>query len=1081
MKFSTLIDLLHYRSLDTHNQKNYTYLQDGETEAGSLNYQELELKARAIAAALQSLNATGERVLLLYPPGLEFIAGFFGCLYAGAIAIPAYPPRPNQSLSRLQAIVADSQAKLALTTTPLLAYLQGRFAENPELAKIHLLATDNITSDLSADWQKPTVSGDHLAFLQYTSGSTGTPKGVMISHDNLLHNLAISHQAGEFTSDSHTVTWLPFGHNTGLLTGVIQPLYSDFPVTIMSPLDFLQKPWRWLMAITRYKATQSLAPNFAYDLACFQTTAEQRAMLDLSSWELAVSGAEPVRAETLDRFVATFEPYGFRREAFNPAYGMAENVVGISLGFKKQLPIVHNIEKAALEQNRVVVEVGESRSTQKIVSCGRTWLDQKILIVDPESLTPCPANQVGEIWVSSPSVAQGYWQQPEATEKTFHAYLDTGVGPFLRSGDLGFLLDGELFVTGRLKDLIIIRGRNHYPQDIELTVEKSHPALQPSCGAAFSVEAESEEQLVITQEIKETDLEKLDVDQVVKAIRQAVLQQHELQVYAVLLLNTGSIPKTSSNKIQRHACRVGFLDSSLDVIGQWHLTESKFYASPQAEISHQQEFEQQPQTVETIQAWLVHKISQQLKINPQDIDVRESLTSYALDSVQAVNISGELENWLGRKFSPSLLWDYSTIEKLTQHLVSGSEVSDLDSSMDWNAEVVLDPTICLGNRQVELVTEPAAIFLTGATGFLGAFLIQELLDKTQADIYCLVRSANDESGKMRIQKNLESYELWHENYSSRIIPVLGDISQSQLGLEDEQFQKLASQIDTIYHGAALLNYVFPYERFKPINVLGTQEVLRLASQVKVKPVHYISSVAVFESSAYDQKVVTESDQLAHSEGMYLGYSQSKWVAEKLVMMARDRGLPVCIYRPPFISGHSQTGVWNTDDIICRMIKTCIEMGSIADLDQKLDLSSVDYVSQAIVYLSRQKESLGKAFHLSNPQPINWKKFGDLLRSFGYKIEQLSYEDWQAQLENNVRSPENPLYPLLPFFVKKWTEKQLTITEIYQQSRRMQINCQETLTALANTDIVCPPVDSNLLNTYLSYFKRSEFLTVNSNQ
>ncbi len=288
---------------------------------------------------------------------------------------------------------------------------------------------------------------------------------------------------------------------------------------------------------------------------------------------------------------------------------------------------------------------------------------------------------------------------------------------------------------------------------------------------------------------------------------------------------------------------------------------------------------------------------------------------------------------------------------------------------------------------------------------------------------------------------------------------------------------MASQIDTIYHSAALLNYVYPYERFKPINVLGTQEVLRLASQIKVKPVHYISSVAVFESSAYYQKVVTDSDRLAHSEGMYLGYSQSKWVAEKLVMMARDRGLPVCIYRPPFISGHSQTGVWNTDDIICRLIKGCIQMGSIADLDSLLDLSPVDYVSRAIVYLSRQKESLGKAFHLNNPQPIHWRKFGDLIRSLGYSMDRVSYESWQTQLDQNGRSLENPLYPLLPFFLKRWSEDQLTITELYQQSRRPQISYQETLAAFAGTDIVCPPVEAELLNTYFSYFIRSGFLDV----
>ncbi|MBW4635669.1 MAG: thioester reductase domain-containing protein [Iphinoe sp. HA4291-MV1] len=1107
MKFSNLVDLLHNRSQHQPDQKTYTFLQDGEIEASSLTYEQLELQARAIAAYLQSINATGERVLLLYPPGLEFIAGFFGCLYAGAIAIPAYPPRPNQSLSKLQAIATDAEVKVALTTSSLLVYLKSRFAlvylksrfaKNPELARrMHWLATDNIASSLGADWQKPTLSSDTLAFLQYTSGSTGTPKGVMITHSNLMHNLAMNHNLGEFTSNSRMVTWLPFGHNTGLIAGVIQPVYSNFPVTIMSPLDFLQKPLRWLMAISRYKATYSGAPNFAYDMACLQTTAQQRATLDLSNWEVALNGAEPVRAETIERFVTTFTQCGFRREAFSTVYGMAESVLVISSGLKKQPPVIQNIEKAAFEQNRVVLAVDESESTKKIVGCGRAWLDQEILIVNPVSLIQCQPLEAGEIWVSSPSVAQGYWNRPDATKETFHGYLaDTHVsisiskagrdsalagrspGPFLRTGDLGFLLNGELFITGRLKDLIIIRGRNYYPQDIELIIEKSHPALQPSSGAAFSVEVQSEERLVIVCEVQKTYLKKLNVDEVVAAIRQAVSQQHDLQVYAVLLLNTGSIPKTGSNKIQRHACRMGFLDGSLNVVGQWQqsLTESKLYPLPEEENSDKQElFEQKSQTAETIQAWLVEKISQQIKLNLQDIDVHEPLTNYALDSVQTVNISGELENWLGRKLSPSLLWDYHTIEQLVQHLVGESKSSQEHSRTDWNAEVVLDATISPGTALFEPVTEPAAIFITGTTGFLGAFLLHELLEQTQADIYCLVRSANEQSGKIRIQKNLETYGLWNQNFSFRIIPVLGDVSQPQLGLSAEQFQSIASQIDTIYHSAALLNYVYPYERLKPINVLGTQEVLRLASQTKVKPLHYISSVGVFESSAYYRKVVSESDQLLHSEDMYLGYSQSKWVAEKLVMMARERGLPVCIYRPPFISGHSQTGVWNTNDIICRIIKGYIQMESMPDLDSLLDLSPVDYVSRAIVYLSRQKESLGKAFHLNNPQPIHWSQVGDLLRYFGYSIKKASYEHWLSQLNNTMRAQDNPLYPLLPFFIKKWSQEQLTITELHQQARRPQISCHQTLAALTGTNIFCPPVKGELLNTYFSYFIRSNFL------
>ncbi|MBD2103372.1 fatty acyl-AMP ligase [Leptolyngbya sp. FACHB-261] len=575
-KVSTLVELLADKAQAQPNQLAYIFLQDGETEAGRLTYQELDRQARVIAAKLQSLRLSGSRALLLYPSGLEFIAAFLGCLYAGVVAVPAYPPRRNQSLSRLQAIMADARAAVALTTTPLLGDIEERFAEDPELSPLSWLATDNLDPGLAGTWQQPDIQADTLAFLQYTSGSTGTPKGVMVSHGNLLHNSALIHQSFADTPESQGVSWLPPYHDMGLIGGVLQPLYVGAPMVLMPAVAFMQKPIRWLQAISRYKATTSGGPNFAYDLCLRKITPEQLATLDLSSWEVAFTGAEPVRAETLTQFAETFAACGFRREAFHPCYGMAETTLIVSGGVRTAPTVFQQVDSAALEQNRVVTTAREGEGTRTIVGCGQNLLDQQILIVDPESRLPRADNQVGEIWVSGASVAQGYWQKPELTQQTFQAYLantvegETGqIGPFLRTGDLGFLQDGELFITGRIKDLMIIRGQNHYPQDIELTVEKSHPALRVSSGAAFTVEAKGEERLVVVQEVERSYLRKLDVNQVVGNIRQAVAANHALQVYAAVLVKTGSIPKTSSGKIQRHACRSGFLNGTLNVVEDW--------------------------------------------------------------------------------------------------------------------------------------------------------------------------------------------------------------------------------------------------------------------------------------------------------------------------------------------------------------------------------------------------------------------------------------------------------------------------------------------------------------------------------
>lgn len=571
-EFSTLVELLSYRAQSQPDQTTYTFLQHGE-EVNRLTYLALDRQARAIAASLQSMEATSKRALLLYPPGLEFIAAFFGCLYAGVVAVPAYPPRRNQNLSRLLSIMEDSQANFALTTKSLMDKMEERLSLSPELAAINWLTTDDLDSNYANTWQPPKVDDNTLAFLQYTSGSTGKPKGVMLSHSNLLYNEQMIKVAYQHSEKTIFVGWLPLFHDMGLIGNVLQPMYLGIPSFLMSPVDFLQRPFRWLQAISRYQATTSGGPNFAYDLCVRKITPEQIESLDLSSWEIAFNGAETVHAHTLEQFTATFEPCGFRRETFYPCYGMAETALFISGGLKTALPVKHKVEKAALEENRIVTATSENNDrVQTIVGCGQTWLDQKISIVNPETLTLCPTGNIGEIWVSGPNVAQGYWNRSAKTEQTFNAYIaDTNEGPFLRTGDLGFLQDGELFVTGRIKDVIIIRGQNHYPQDIELTVQNSHPALRPSCGSAFTVDVNSSVRLVIVQEIERSYLRKLKANAVVESIRQAVTAEHGLQVYAIVLVKTGSIPKTSSGKIQRHACRARFLSGSLNVVEDWSI------------------------------------------------------------------------------------------------------------------------------------------------------------------------------------------------------------------------------------------------------------------------------------------------------------------------------------------------------------------------------------------------------------------------------------------------------------------------------------------------------------------------------
>jgi acyl-CoA synthetase (AMP-forming)/AMP-acid ligase II len=576
--FLTLVDLLRQRAQQQFNEIAYTFLPKGEIEINEIKitYGQLEQKAKAIAHRLQSLGCSGKRALLLYPSGLDFIVAFFGCLYAGVIAVPAYPPTKRvQTLSRLEVIANDSDSVIALTSRQAFKSLNDRWSDNAKLSSLEVLITDEIEENLAVNWQLPDITSNDLAFLQYTSGSTGTPKGVMVSHGNIIYNQQMIELGFQHDKTTVFVGWLPLFHDMGLIGNVLQPLYLGTSCVLMPPEAFLQKPIRWLKAISHYRATTSGGPNFAYDVCVNRISFEQKETLNFSSWRVAFNGSEPVRAESLQRFFEAFAECGFRLEAFYPCYGMAETTLFVSGGIPGLKPTLKYLQAKDLEQNRIAPLEQPQQDSRTLVSCGRTILEQDIIIVEPNSQKQCSSKEVGEIWVAGKNVTKGYWNKPKKTEQTFQAYLaDTKEGPFLRTGDIGFIKDGELYVTGRLKDIIIVRGQNHYPQDIETTVQNSHPALLINSGAAFAVEIKNAERLIIVQEVvrsyvRKLSIKEIDINEIVISIKQAVTKEHELQVYSVILLKPGSLPKTSSGKIMRYACKRDFLNGNFDIVCDW--------------------------------------------------------------------------------------------------------------------------------------------------------------------------------------------------------------------------------------------------------------------------------------------------------------------------------------------------------------------------------------------------------------------------------------------------------------------------------------------------------------------------------
>ena len=646
---STLIDLLLFRSLNEPTLTAYRFLvDDGET--ASITYGELDLRARSIAALLQSRGLDRERVLLAHPPGLDFIAAFFGCLYAGAVAVPVSLPQTKRGFERFEAIASDAQAAGVLTTRQVLSRFE----------RFDWLTSDDLSDDDAAHWREPVFDDKALAYLQYTSGSTSTPKGVMVTHANVLENSAYIQHGFAHGPGSVSLSWLPHFHDMGLVDGILQPVFSGFTGLLMSPAALLQNPARWLQAISRYRVTHSGGPNFAYDLCVRRIDESQRASLDLSSWKVAYNGAEPVRHETLERFVEGFAPCGFRREAFYPAYGLAEATLKVTGGVRDVGPVYCAVNAPALEQHRVIPAESGVSDSRTLVSCGRAALGTEVAIVNPESLRLCEADEVGEVWVSGPGVAAGYWNRPEETENTFNALLSNG-GRFLRTGDLGFVREGELFVTGRLKDLIIIRGRNHYPQDIERAVYSSHLALKPDGGAAFSVELENEERLVVVHEIDTRY--RHEAAAIVETIREAIAEEFEIQPAAVVLIRSGTLPKTSSGKVRSAACRRDFLEDRLSVIAQWRATREEDGSTPAApdELN-----------TETVERWLQSLLIAWLHIGDPLIDAHQPLARYGIDSLLALELTHAVETVLGVRLSSTSFLRNPTIVDLTSEILEQS-------------------------------------------------------------------------------------------------------------------------------------------------------------------------------------------------------------------------------------------------------------------------------------------------------------------------------------------------------------------------------------------------------------------------
>lgn len=664
MDIFNFIDILKFRSIQQPNDVAYHFLSDDGMLFDEINYQQLFQKAAKLAAYLQENDMQGKRIVLLFPPGIDYIIAFFGCMLAGSVSIPLYPPSGSNHNNRLHSIINDAQVDMIVTTEQLAEKMRDVRFQFIHRSAVSVVTIKKVLEDVTTRWSVPEVSGHSLAFIQYTSGSTGHPKGVMLCHNNLWSNAKMIEKSFKHTTESRGLIWLPPYHDMGLIGGILQPLYGGFPVTLMSPMAFAKRPLLWLEAISQAKASISGGPNFAYDLCVNKVTESQKENLDLSHWTVAFNGAEPIKSETIKAFVKAFEPCGFREDAFNNCYGLAESTLFVTGKMTSKEPMFAQISRSA-------IELGQAKTTnddlKEIVSCGEIVDEMNLKIVNAETRIICAEDEIGEIWVSGDSVAQGYWNMPEETIKTFQAHLTPTDGKsYLRTGDLGFAKEGNLFVTGRIKEMMIIRGRNYYPYDIEDAANQCDPSLLPNGAAAFTVEQTEENQLVCVLEVhrhsKQTDFEAVS-----REITKQIFMQFGLTVYDVVFVRMSSLPKTTSGKIQRHMCKTMYLENSLKVVFQKRGEDDRSgITSSLLDMQISGTSKEKYAALLT----LFKEFVSELTVTPIDrIDDSVPIIAYGLDSLKAVQITYFIQERFGIEYPLESLLNEQTLAMLSHEVL----------------------------------------------------------------------------------------------------------------------------------------------------------------------------------------------------------------------------------------------------------------------------------------------------------------------------------------------------------------------------------------------------------------------------
>ncbi|WP_052200717.1 thioester reductase domain-containing protein [Terriglobus sp. TAA 43] len=1004
----------------------YSYLDVDGDPIESYTYASFLLRAEAIAGHLLTDGrfAAGDRLLLAYPAGLEMICAFFGCVRAGLIPVPVYPPSSRgfqSAVYKMVHIAKDCGAAGILTSRDYHASLKTNLTRSgvatsgvdiDYISGLPWIATEDFIAPRGV---VPVVAPSKVLFLQYTSGSTMEPKGVIVSHENILSTAALVVE----NESPVVVSWLPQYHDMGLIGCYLYPAMRGGTTYGFSPIDFIQRPVLWFETISKYRATSTAAPNFAYDY-CLRTGRLPKETLescDLSSLLVLMCAAEPVKPDTYIRFLEAFQAYGLNAEAFYVAYGLAENTLAVTLHGRN----IVSVNKRALAQGkaRMTTDVSEIDTSKQIVSCGAPLPGLDLKIVDPEGHFALEAGRIGEIWLAGHGKCQGYWNNPELTLKQFRARLvddspyDDG---YLRTGDLGFMHDGELYVCGRIKDMIILRGQNYYPHDIENVVEKSSSLIRHNCVAAFQIHEDNEPALAIVAEIKNPKVLP-DARKIATAVRNYL----NVEVAMIALIAPRAVPRTSSGKIMRHKTKQMWTAGEFNVLSDFSRDSDPGSAetaanmhSPFAELKARYNLTGQ-ETYNLVEAGLdsldlvcfMHELKELLKDKGAELLARQ----VDIGLVQRVSVA-ELFNLADQlDAAPE-----EAILHLREFLAAfRQEQNELEAQMMRDdCKLLFDPP---APAPVPTIPSPRQILLTGGTGFIGPFLMQSLLEQTEATIHVLVRASDKLQGKQRLTAAMHS--MGHvqahvmEMFHARVVPVCGDLGQPALGLMQETWDDLTTRIDTIFHNGATVNYLFNYDMMRDANVLGTNEILRMAFEGQAKEFNYVSTT--FIHGWAHKPSLFETDCNAEMALLDFGYSQTKWVAEQVVFAAQRKGLSVRVFRPALVSP-SVDGGGNNFDIAVRLVAFMVNHGIGVDTLNQVSFVPADIVANNIVAISMTPGTANLTYHVVRDEYSNMTDITRLItESTGRQFDHFLLPDFVPELIRRCRK-EDLLFPLLDFLV-----------------------------------------------------------------